>query len=82
VKQEPNMMKRLIVGTVLALAVATSAFLTSSVLAAQKPKAKQKVTVCHKPTKQALTLEVGSPALKAHLGHGDTAGPCPGSPKK
>jgi hypothetical protein len=40
-----------------------------------------KVTVCHKPpgnpTNQK-TLEVGASALKAHLGHGDSEGPCGG----
>lgn len=32
-----------------------------------------KVTVCHKGKK---TLVIARPALQAHLGHGDTRGPC------
>jgi len=36
-----------------------------------------KVTVCHKPDKKGgHTLSIGSPALQAHLGHGDYLGPC------
>ncbi len=33
----------------------------------------KKVVVCHK----GKTLEIGKPALEAHLKHGDTQGPCP-----
>ncbi len=33
----------------------------------------KKVVVCHK----GKTLEIGKPALDAHLKHGDTQGPCP-----
>ena len=32
----------------------------------------EKVTVCHK----GKTLSVGAPAEPAHLGHGDSSGPC------
>jgi hypothetical protein len=39
-----------------------------------KGKGKEKVTICHKGKK---TITVGKPALKAHLKHGDTVGPCP-----
>lgn len=37
-----------------------------------------KVLVCHKPfsKKGGHTLSIGRPALPAHLGHGDYAGPC------
>ena len=35
------------------------------------------VTICHKPgTPAEQTTEVDSPAVPAHLAHGDTLGPC------
>jgi hypothetical protein len=38
-----------------------------------------KVTLCHKPgTPAEKTLTVPQPAVDAHLGHGDTLGPCGG----
>jgi hypothetical protein len=39
-----------------------------------------KVTICHKPDhkKGGKTLVVDAPAVPAHLGHGDTLGPCSG----
>jgi hypothetical protein len=37
-----------------------------------------KVTVCHKPGKNQHTLTINQAALGAHLGHGDTLGPCSG----
>jgi hypothetical protein len=37
----------------------------------------EKVLVCHKPGKNAHTLSLPPPAVPAHLGHGDTLGPCP-----
>jgi hypothetical protein len=39
----------------------------------------EKVLVCHKPEKKkgGNTLSIGAPAVPAHLGHGDTLGPCP-----
>jgi hypothetical protein len=40
-----------------------------------KGNGKEKVTICHKGKK---TITVAKPALKAHLKHGDTVGPCPG----
>jgi hypothetical protein len=36
-----------------------------------------KVLVCHKPGKNAHTLSISASAVPAHLGHGDTLGPCP-----
>ena len=37
-----------------------------------------KVAVCHKPeSKNPHTITISQSALKAHLGHGDTIGPCP-----
>ena len=36
-----------------------------------------KVLVCHKPKKNAHTLSISASAVPAHLGHGDTLGPCP-----
>ena len=38
----------------------------------------EKVLICHKPDKKGgHTLSVAAPAVPAHLGHGDTLGPCP-----
>ncbi|HJR79172.1 MAG TPA: DUF5666 domain-containing protein [Anaerolineales bacterium] len=38
----------------------------------------EKVLVCHKPDKKGgHTLSIAQPAVPAHLGHGDTLGPCP-----
>jgi hypothetical protein len=38
----------------------------------------EKVVVCHKPnSKNPHTIVISSSALPAHLGHGDTLGPCP-----
>ena len=37
------------------------------------------VTICHRPPgnpSNAHTITIGRPALQAHLGHGDTLGPC------
>jgi hypothetical protein len=39
-----------------------------------------KVTICHIPPgnpANAHSITVGSPALRAHLAHGDSAGACP-----
>jgi hypothetical protein len=47
-------------------------------VASAGPKGKKagqnKVEVCHKGKK---TLLIPEPALAAHIGHGDTPGPCP-----
>jgi hypothetical protein len=41
-------------------------------------EAGHKVTICHKPGgKNPHTITVARSALPAHLGHGDTLGPCP-----
>ena len=38
----------------------------------------QKVLICHKPAKKGgHTISVASPAVPAHLGHGDKLGACP-----
>ena len=45
-----------------------------------KDKDGKKVTICHRPPgnpDNAKTMEVGASAVAAHLGHGDTQGPCP-----
>jgi hypothetical protein len=38
---------------------------------------KEKVTVCHKPSKNPHTIVISASAVPAHLGHGDILGPCP-----
>lgn len=40
---------------------------------AGKAYGKTKVTICHK----GKTIKVAQPAVKAHMRHGDTLGPCP-----
>jgi hypothetical protein len=42
-----------------------------------KGKGREKVTLCHKGK---VKIRVAKPALKAHLRHGDTLGPCPTRP--
>ncbi len=41
-----------------------------------KGRGKLKVTLCHK----GHTITVGAPAVRAHLAHGDTLGPCGHAP--
>ena len=41
-----------------------------------KGKGQEKVTICHK----GKTITVARPALKGHLKHNDTEGPCYGDP--
>ncbi|MCI0553257.1 MAG: DUF5666 domain-containing protein [Anaerolineae bacterium] len=43
----------------------------------EPPTEGERVLVCHKPNKNAHTLSLPSSAVPAHLGHGDTLGPCP-----
>jgi len=52
-----------------AIALTTAALALSLVVA----EAAEKVYVCH----LGSTLEIAENALAAHLGHGDTLGPCP-----
>ncbi len=49
----------------------------------QPPPGQDKVTVCHKPgTPDEKAMEVPRTALAAHLGHGDSEGPCgPAGPR-
>lgn len=47
-----------------------------------KAKGKEKVTLCHNfDQENPQTITVGGPAAKAHMAHGDTAGPCPTPPQ-
>lgn len=43
----------------------------------EPPTEGERVLVCHKPDKNAHTLSLPQSAVPAHLGHGDTLGPCP-----
>jgi len=63
--------------TTVLMIVATFAVvgLQSKIDAGGAPK---KVSVCHK----GQTLELPEPAVQAHLGHGDTLGPCTVTPSK
>lgn len=49
-----------------------------STLKSDAGAAAKKVSICHK----GQTLEVAEPAVEAHLGHGDTLGPCSITPSK
>src|SRR5206468_11774962 len=56
-------------------------FVHTSPTAAQYPTSK--VTICHHTHSQKnpfVTITVSEHALPAHLGHGDTVGPCPTGP--
>jgi len=45
------------------------------------PTATLRITICHKPgTPAQKTLVLPEPAIPGHLEHGDTLGPCGGSP--
>lgn len=45
------------------------------------PPGQSKVTICHKPgTPAEKTMEVPRTALRGHLGHGDSEGPCGAGP--
>lgn len=61
------------------------AFIVLAVTFAARITAQQQVTLCHRPPgnpSNAQTITVGQPAAQNHFAHGDTPGPCPGSPKK
>ena len=45
---------------------------SATAAAAQYQYGKVKVTICHK----GKTIRVAQPAVRAHLRHGDTLGPC------
>ena len=64
--------------TCIALAALLVLSLSATAGAKQGPKpgkGQPKVTLCHKGH---VTIRVGLPAVKAHLRHGDTLGPCTG----
>jgi hypothetical protein len=55
----------------------TVTLLTLLLAAAVPAHAGDKTTICHKPgTPDQETMEVSDQALPAHLGHGDSLGPC------
>ena len=50
-----------------------------------RKRGRANVAVCHQPEEgaeggKARTLRLPAPAVRAHLRHGDTEGPCPGDP--
>ena len=48
----------------------------SVMLSSGAPESQSKVTLCHKGANGNVTLRVDRFAVSAHLGHGDTLGPC------
>lgn len=77
------------VGGVTALAVGALASIGAAVSPSRTPAAAsqypKKVTICHHTHSQKnpfVTITVSRNALPAHLGHGDTIGPCPTSKSK
>ena len=64
------------VGAALLLAACTADAPTSAVagpldVTSASESSVGRVTVCHQPASQAAILEIGAPALRAHLDHGD-----------
>lgn len=57
----------------LLLVAAAGALILSACVAYDTPYNEDKVTVCHKGKK---TLVIPQSAVSAHVGHGDTMGPC------
>ena len=80
--------RALVVGVVAALAATAlvSVVQAARSTSAQRPAAAagqypEKVTICHRTGSQknpAVTIRVSRNALRAHLRHGDTMGPCAG----
>jgi hypothetical protein len=77
------------VGAVTALAVGALASIGAAVSPSRTPSAAsqypKKVTICHRTHSKKnpfVTITVSRNALPAHLGHGDTTGPCPASQGK
>jgi hypothetical protein len=77
------------VGGITALAVGALASLGAAVSPSRTPAAAsqypKKVTICHHTHSKKnpfVTITVSRNALPAHLGHGDTTGPCPASKGK
>jgi len=58
--------------TVLALVLLSGCSAYVGVETSEPPPGAEKVLVCQK----GKTLEIGAPALEAHLKHGDSRGPC------
>ena len=66
---------------VLVAMAALTALLAPAAVAKESAPGHNKVTICHKPgTTDELTMNVPEPALKGHLRHGDSSGPCAVSP--
>jgi hypothetical protein len=77
------------VGGITALAVGALASIGAAVSPSRTPAAAsqypKKVTICHHTHSKKnpfVTITVSRNALPAHLGHGDTIGPCPASKGK
>lgn len=66
-------MRIVIIGSLLILA---GLFVPVSIVYAE-PSEDGKVAICHVTPNHQQTLSVSESALDAHLGHGDSLGPCP-----
>ena len=72
-----NAMRKLLLVLVLGAGVAGACAIP--VVASQGDGPQDMVVICHKPgTAAEHTMTLPQPAVAAHLGHGDTVGPCEG----
>jgi len=74
---EMSAMRKLLLVLLLGAAVVGASVIP--VVASNGDEPQDRVVICHKPgTPAEHTMTVAQPAVAAHLGHGDTLGPCEG----